>query len=319
MASEAGAGFQEYFWNRNGISAAITENRGKVNSHSNQPPGAQIPLRKLWETSDLSAHEFADEVARFYGLTRLTLPQLFAASPVTKGFSQRFLRESSIFPFEGEEGRFKLAVADPGDVAAVARRRDRARRARSQIEVASFEDIATVLAERLGGEEADGPEAGAARHRQATTTSRACAISRAARRSCAPSTTCSRGRWSCARATSISSRSATGLVVRMRVDGLLARGAGAGRRAAAGADLAHQDSRRPQHRRAAAAAGRRGAPARRAHRDRHPRRHHADAARRIRRDPPAAARSRPARHRQARPRRWRPTRRSPGCSRCRTG
>ena len=79
-----------------------------------------------------------------------------------------------------------------------------------------------------------------------------------------------------------------------------ARRADAGRRAAAGADLAHQDSRRPQHRRAPPAAGRRGARARRAHRIRRARRHHADAAWRVRRDPPAAARPRPAGDRQAR-------------------
>ena len=42
-------------------------------------PGKERKLRELWELTDLSADAFADEVAQFYKLPRLNLPQLLAA------------------------------------------------------------------------------------------------------------------------------------------------------------------------------------------------------------------------------------------------
>src|SRR5437879_6027403 len=42
----------------------------------------QRKLRYLWELTDLSADDFADEVARFFALPRVSLPQLLAASPL---------------------------------------------------------------------------------------------------------------------------------------------------------------------------------------------------------------------------------------------
>jgi general secretion pathway protein E len=56
------------------------------------------PLRELWEATDLSAAEFADEVSDYWGVVRLSLPQLLASTPSFDGFSRRFLRESTIFP-----------------------------------------------------------------------------------------------------------------------------------------------------------------------------------------------------------------------------
>ena len=47
----------------------------------------------LWELTDLSAAEFADEAARFYGLERVTLQDMMSAAPLVASFSQRFLRE----------------------------------------------------------------------------------------------------------------------------------------------------------------------------------------------------------------------------------
>src|SRR5215470_8213161 len=54
-------------------------------------------LRDLWELTDLSADIFADEVAGFFGLRRLNLPQLLAASPLAARFSRRFLHETAVF------------------------------------------------------------------------------------------------------------------------------------------------------------------------------------------------------------------------------
>ena len=103
-----------------------------------------IQLRQLWEASDISAHEFADEVAARYRLPRITLPQLIGARALISRFTPRFLREAAVFPFATDDGALHLAVADPSD--------NSARRA-AEIEltkplavaIASFEDIATAL------------------------------------------------------------------------------------------------------------------------------------------------------------------------------
>jgi general secretion pathway protein E len=108
-------------------------------------------LRKLWEQSDLPANEFADEVARFYKLPRLQLPQLLAASPLLGQFSRRFLRDMLAFPYRSSEGEIRLAIADPNDAASV-HAAEIVLGGPIPIDIASFEDIATALTERLGEE-----------------------------------------------------------------------------------------------------------------------------------------------------------------------
>jgi general secretion pathway protein E len=115
--------------------------------------GAERSFRKLWELSELSAGDFADEVARFYELPCATLPELLAARPLVHQFSRRFLREMTIFPCQAAAGTMILAVADPTDTASI--------RAATivlgeglTIQVASFEDIATALDQRLGDDQA---------------------------------------------------------------------------------------------------------------------------------------------------------------------
>src|SRR6201995_466214 len=56
------------------------------------------PLRDLWEATALSASEFAGAVADYWGVVRLSLPQLLNATPCLDGFSRGFLREFTIFP-----------------------------------------------------------------------------------------------------------------------------------------------------------------------------------------------------------------------------
>src|SRR3972149_1706824 len=68
-------------------------------------PGSGQPLRRLWELTDLSANDFADEVARFHGIARMSLAQLMEASAIVGRFSPRFLREMSVFPFETADGQ----------------------------------------------------------------------------------------------------------------------------------------------------------------------------------------------------------------------
>ena len=106
------------------------------------------PLQSLWELSELSAHDFADEVARFFGLSLIGLPELMAATSVADRFSQRFLRESVIFPYQTADGGLRLVIGDPTDVAAV-RAAEIVLGGPLTVEVASFEDIATVLGARL--------------------------------------------------------------------------------------------------------------------------------------------------------------------------
>jgi general secretion pathway protein E len=104
-------------------------------------------LREVWESTNLPAGDFADEVARFWGLQRISLPELLAGDPQVERFSRRFLRESMVLPFRSADGNLNLAVADPLDTAAI-RAAEIVFGDRVNAVIASFEDIATVL-ERL--------------------------------------------------------------------------------------------------------------------------------------------------------------------------
>jgi general secretion pathway protein E len=109
---------------------------------------------KLWELTDLSASEFADEAARFFGLDRVTLQDMLSAPPLVAAFSQRFLREMMLFPYQSADGGAVLAVADPTDTAA-RRAAEIVLRADIAIKVASVEDLAIILDQRLGGDDVD--------------------------------------------------------------------------------------------------------------------------------------------------------------------
>jgi general secretion pathway protein E len=110
--------------------------------------GTDKPLHKLWQLSETSAHEFADEVANFFALPRVGLADLMSATSLADRFSERFLREACVFPCVGQAGQARLIVADPSD-SAVVRAAEIVLGAPVRIEVASFEDIGTVLAARL--------------------------------------------------------------------------------------------------------------------------------------------------------------------------
>jgi len=105
-------------------------------------------FRKLWETSELSANDFADKVAEFFELPRVSLPELLAAQALAKQFSPRFLREMSVFPYRSADGATMLAVVDPSDSAAV-RAAAIVLGEEVNVSVASFEDIETILDQRL--------------------------------------------------------------------------------------------------------------------------------------------------------------------------
>lgn len=109
-------------------------------------------LRKLWEMSELSASEFADEVALFFELPRVTLQDMMAAESRVQQFSRRFLREMAVFPCLPSGGPPVLVLADPTDRASIQAAAIVLGTAPA-IKVASFEDIATALDQRLGEEE----------------------------------------------------------------------------------------------------------------------------------------------------------------------
>ena len=116
---------------------------------------AALSSVKLWELTDLSANELADEAARFYGLERVSLQELLAAPALVAAFSQRFLRDTLLFPYRSADGAAVLAIADPSDQAA--------RRAAEivlgtgvAIRIASFEDLTIALDRRLVDDTADG-------------------------------------------------------------------------------------------------------------------------------------------------------------------
>jgi general secretion pathway protein E len=117
-------------------------------------PVSERKLHTLWELTDLSASDFADEVSRFFKLPRVGLPQLLAASSLAEQFSRRFLREMAVFPCRLQDGdaEFTLIVADPTDPT-LARAGELVLGGPVTLAIASYEDIATVLEERLGEEE----------------------------------------------------------------------------------------------------------------------------------------------------------------------
>ena len=114
--------------------------------------------RRLWEVVDLPANELADEAAHFFEHERVTLQELLQVEPLAQSFSSRFLRDTLMFPYQTADGRAALAVADPTDRAAqraaeIVLRRD------ITITVASVEDLSVVLDRRLGEDSAEPADA----------------------------------------------------------------------------------------------------------------------------------------------------------------
>jgi general secretion pathway protein E len=129
----------------------LTETAGGVRAEQGGPGRSH---GKLWELTNLSASEFADEAARFFDLDRVTLQDMLSAPPLVATFSQRFLREMMLFPYQSAEGGAVLAVADPTDTA-TRRAAEIVLRADVAIKVASVEDLTIVLDQRLGGDDVD--------------------------------------------------------------------------------------------------------------------------------------------------------------------
>jgi general secretion pathway protein E len=143
MTAPGAQEFAAHFRQKTGLAAELDDRA------LSGPAGAEHGLRKLWEMSEMSAGEFADEVARFYGLPRVTYPDMIAAQPQVTLFSRRFLREMAVFPYQSAAGEPVVAIADPSDSASI-QAAAIVLGAGISTRVASFEDIATALDQRLG-------------------------------------------------------------------------------------------------------------------------------------------------------------------------
>jgi general secretion pathway protein E len=119
---------------------------------------SDLQQKRLWEFTDLSTAEFADIAARFYHLERISLQDMLAAAPLAGAFSRRFLREMLVFPLQSADA-VVLAVADPADRAAQ-RAAEIVLGPNIAFRVASAEDLAIVLNQRLGGDEDGAHDAG---------------------------------------------------------------------------------------------------------------------------------------------------------------
>jgi general secretion pathway protein E len=142
MASDLSSQFVEYL--RQSKHLTTVDGRADAAGRS----GSEYHRAKLWELADLTASEFADEAARFHGLERVALQEMISATPLVASFSQRFLREMLVFPYQSSDGLATLAIADPTDVAAQ-RAVQIVLGAGVVIKVAAFDDIALVLDQRL--------------------------------------------------------------------------------------------------------------------------------------------------------------------------
>src|ERR1700744_5052171 len=112
MASDLSVQFVEYLRQNKHLIAA--DDRGDAAA----PDVSSNRRAKLWELANLSAAEFADVAARFYGLKRVVLQEIMSATPLSASFSQRFLREMMVFPYQAPDGPVTLAIVDPTDDAA---------------------------------------------------------------------------------------------------------------------------------------------------------------------------------------------------------
>jgi general secretion pathway protein E len=152
MASDLSSQFVEYLRQSKHLTAA--DERGDGASQG----GADQRQAKLWELADLSASEFAEEAARFHGLERVTLQDMMSAVSLAASFTPRFLRETLVFPYSSPQGGTVLAVVDPTDQSAQ-RAAQIVLGADVAIKVATSEDLAVVLDRRLEQHEAEPSDA----------------------------------------------------------------------------------------------------------------------------------------------------------------
>ncbi len=146
-----------------GFSAYLVGKGRLAGEYLNDPyekfrPAGRKGLRALWEASDLSATEFADDAAAYFRLGRVSLNDLTGTRSLTHRFTQRFLRDSTIYPFQrADTSGYSLAVADPSDWETL-HAAELELGHPIEVTVASFEDVAAALSDGLREGEAASSE-----------------------------------------------------------------------------------------------------------------------------------------------------------------
>lgn len=116
-----------------GTVTAVEENSAAIASY-----------RKLLDISGLRPSDFADLVADAHGLPRVDLEGLRSGNSLADQFSQIFLHDIGLYPYRTQDGKLKLALADPAhsdaiDAVALTIGSSVA------LEIATFEDIEIAL------------------------------------------------------------------------------------------------------------------------------------------------------------------------------
>src|SRR5688572_12771563 len=118
---------------------------------SHAPGRAKQNYRQLLELTTADPAAFADAVAAFHKLPRVSSSTIKAGKPLLDRFSVRFLREYAVFPYEDGKGDVHLAVADPSDPATM-RMMDLTLGREAKREVTTFNDVETLLRDAGGGD-----------------------------------------------------------------------------------------------------------------------------------------------------------------------
>jgi general secretion pathway protein E len=139
------------------LAATIIDERSFNVISADASADARYGLRRMWTASGVSGHDLAAAAAEFFGFERVALAELTLAPSLADRFAPRFLRDVSIFPFRAADGRPALAMGDPLDRDAL-KAAELALGEAVAIVVASFEDIAAAL----GGQGDAAPAAGGA-------------------------------------------------------------------------------------------------------------------------------------------------------------
>lgn len=123
-------------------------------------PGDGRPdsYRAVQDQSGLTEAQFADAVALYLARSRVAYADLSAAESLVSLFTRRFLREAGLYPFRTAAGAPALAVAEPPSEM-VLRASAIVLGGPPDVQVASYEDLAQILDERLDDEERADPAA----------------------------------------------------------------------------------------------------------------------------------------------------------------
>ncbi|MFM7083658.1 MAG: GspE/PulE family protein [Hyphomicrobium sp.] len=111
-------------------------------------PNTIDSFRTLWTRSGLSSTAFADRLANLLSLERVSFETMATAPSLADRFSSRFLKDFDAFPFSSSEGRPILAVAEP-PASALLKSAQIILGQFPKIVIASYDDLATIVAERL--------------------------------------------------------------------------------------------------------------------------------------------------------------------------